>query len=326
MLPSATPRPLILPKDDALTAALAAVETRWPDARPVRVERCEQRTNPRLEVRYHDGRTLVVKRGEAEWVRQRFAASRAACGLLRRRTGVLAPEPILVADSDRRPPLEVYWKVELVTLADAWPRLDASARTRALRGWGRLLRRVHRVRPRGHGALPSAERVPGSLERHLAADLGERLLPAVHYTWPGGVDVLHAMIDAVPAVASRAGEPVLLHGDPHQGNVLCRLDGLKIRCVGVIDLEAAWGGPPEADVAVAELIHGPLFDPLPDGWAAEFRRGYGEVLDDAAVAFYRAVHLANLGYHAALTGTHAHAADLLQAARAAVSEFRRLLR
>lgn len=326
MLPSVTPRPSVLPKDDALAAALAAVETRWPDALPLFVERCEQRTNPRLEVRYQDGRTLVVKRGEAEWFRQRFAASRAACGLLRRRTGVVAPEPILIPDSARWPALEVYWKVELVTLAEVWPRLDASARTRALRDWGRLLRRVHRVRPRGHGALPGAERVPGSLHQHLAADLGERLLPAVHHTWPQAVGVLEALVDAVPALAARAGAPVLLHGDPHQGNVLCRVEGPRIRCAGVIDLEAAWGGPPEADVAVAELIHGPLFDPLPAGWTAEFRRGYGEALDAAAVAFYRAVHLSNLGYHAALTGIHAHAADLLQAARAAVAEFRRLLR
>jgi aminoglycoside phosphotransferase (APT) family kinase protein len=326
MLQSVTPRPSVVPKDDALAAARAAVETRWPDARPVGVEPCEQRTNPRLEVRYQDGRTLVVKRGEAEWVRQRFAASRAACGLLRRRTGIVAPEPIPVPDCGRRPPLEVYWKVELVTLADVWPRLDASARQRALRDWGRLLRRIHRVRPRGHGALPHAERAPGSLEQHLATDLGERLLPGVHHTWPQGVDVLHALVDAIPALAARAGQPVLLHGDPHQGNVLCRLDGRKIRCAGVIDLEAAWSGSPEADVAVAELIHGPLFHPLPDGWTAEFRRGYGEALDGVAIAFYRAVHLANLGYHAALTGLHAHAADLLQAARAAVAEFRRLLR
>ena len=326
MLPSATPRAPGLSKDHALAAALAAVHARWPDARPVGVRRCEQHTNPRLEVRYEDGRTLVVKRGEAEWVRQRFAASHAACGLLRRRTGVVAPEPIPLPDAGRHPPLEVYWKVELVTLAESWPCLDAKGRARALRDWGRLLRRVHRVRPRGNGALPHAERAPGSLQAHLAADLGERLLPAVRQTWPGGVDVVEALIDAVPAVASRAGAPVLLHGDPHQGNVLCRMEGTRIRCSGVIDLEAAWSGPPEADVAVAELIHGPLFDPLPDGWAAEFRRGYGGVLDAAALAFYRAVHLANLGYHAALTGLHGHAADLLQAARTAVEGLRRLLR
>lgn len=325
MLPSATQRPPV-PHDDALAAALAAVHARWPDARPLSVTRCERHTNPRLEVRYHDGRTLIVKRGPAEWVRQRFSASGAACGLLRRRTGVVAPEPIPLPDPDRHPPLEVYWKVELVTLAESWPRLDAKGRARALRDWGRLLRRVHRVRPRGHGALPNAERAPGLLEAYLEADLGERLLPAVRQTWPGGVDVLEALMDAVPAVASRAGAPVLLHGDPHQGNVLCRMEGTRIRCSGVIDLEAAWSGPPEADVAVAELIHGPLFRPLPAGWTAEFRSGYGEVLDAAALAFYRAVHLANLGYHAALTGLHGHAADLLQAARAAVEEFRRLLR
>lgn len=326
MLPCATPRPPVLPKDDALAAALAAVHARWPDARPLSVTRCDRHTNHRLEVRYHDGRTLVVKRGQAEWVRQRFAASHAACGLLRRRTGVVAPEPILIPGSERRPALEVYWKVELATLADAWPGLDTSARARALRDWGRLLRRVHRVRPRGHGTLPRAERDPGSLEQHLAADLGERLLPAVRHTWPESVDVLHALVDAVPALAARAEAPVLLHGDPHHANVLCDAGGKKLRCVGVIDLEAAWSGPPEADVAVADLIHGPLFHPLPDGWTAEFRRGYGEVLDGAAIAFYRAAHLANLGYHAALTGLHDHAADVLGAARAAVSELRRLLR
>ena len=327
MLPSATTHLESTPlRDPALAAALAAVQARWPDARPLAVTAAARHTNPRLEVRYRDGRTLIVKQGEAEWVRQRFAASGAACGLLRRRTGVIAPEPVPLPDTDRQPPLEVYWKVELTTLADAWPVLDSGARTRALRDWGRLLRRIHRVRPRGHGALPRAERTAGSLEAHLAIDLGGRLLPAVRQTWPEGVEVMGALLDAVPVIAARAGEPVLLHGDPHQANILCALEGRKIRCTGVIDLEAAWGGPPEADVAVAELIHGPLFRPLPDGWTAEFRRGYGEVLDGAALAFYRAMYLANLGYHAALTGLHAHAADVLDAARGAVADLRRLLR
>jgi aminoglycoside phosphotransferase (APT) family kinase protein len=326
MLQPATLRTSVSPTRDVLAAALAAVEARWPDARPLDVRAAARHTNPRLEVRYRDGRTLVIKRGEEEWVRQRFAASRAACGLLRRRTGIVAPEPIPVPETERRPPLEVYWKVELTTLADAWPILDSGARARALRDWGRLLRRIHRVRPRGHGVLPRAERAAGSLEAHLASDLGGRLLPAVRQTWPAGVDVVGALVDAVPLIAARAGEPVLLHGDPHQANILCELEGRKVRCTGVIDLEAAWGGPPEADVAVAELIHGPLFHPLPAGWTAEFRRGYGEVLDGAALAFYRAVHLANLGYHAALTGLHVHAADVLLEARAAVADLRRQLR
>ncbi|HLM66928.1 MAG TPA: hypothetical protein VK358_05330, partial [Longimicrobium sp.] len=86
MLPSETTHPEPTPLTDAaLAAALEAVQARWPDARPLEVTRAARHTNPRLEVRYHDGRTLVIKRGEEEWVRQRFAASRAACGLLRRR-------------------------------------------------------------------------------------------------------------------------------------------------------------------------------------------------------------------------------------------------
>jgi aminoglycoside phosphotransferase (APT) family kinase protein len=306
-----------------VAAAVAAVEARWPEARPVSVEACERHTNARVEIRYDDGRTLVVKSAADEWRRQRFAASRAACGLLLRRTGVIVPEPIPIPRAVTLPPLEAYWKIHLTPLADAWSTLDGTVRPRALRSWGELLRRIHRVRPRGHGPFPRAEREPGSLEAHLTADLGERLLPAVRCTWPQAVPSVDALVAAAPRIASRAGEPVLLHGDPHQANVLCEVSGRRVRCVGVLDLEAAWAGPPEADVAVAELIHGPLFTPLPSGWSAEFRRGYGEPLDPAALTFFRAVHLANLGYYAALTGLHAHAAEVLRALRADVRALRR---
>lgn len=129
------------------------------------------------------------------------------------------------------------------------------------------------------------------------------------------------LVDAAAAVAGRASFPVLLHGDPHHGNILWEGTGRGMRGVGVLDLEAAWAGPPEADVAVAEVLHGPLFgQPLPEGWTEAFRRGYGSPLDPAALAFYRAVHLGNLGYHAALTGMGAHAAHVLAAAKEAAAQ------
>lgn len=314
------------PPEPAWTTALRAIRPREPLRPPVSVERCERRTNARMEVRDADGRTLVVKIGDEEWRRQRFAASKSACGLLLRRTGIVVPEPLPLDGTRPHPPMEAYWKIEAPTLAEVWPRLDGPARGRALRTWGELLRRVHRVRPRGHGPLPRAERQPGSLESHLSADLGERLLPAVRQTWPRAGDCVERLADAVPAIAARAAEPVLLHGDPHQGNVLCRPHGRGYRCVGFLDLEAAWSGPPEADVAVTELIHGSLFAPLPPGWTEEFRRGYRASLDAASLAFYRGMHLANLGYHAALTGLDAHAADVHAAIRATVATLRRLLR
>lgn len=314
---------LPLPIHRGVAAALAAVEARWPEARPVSVEERERHTNARVEIRYDDGRTLVVKSALDEWRRERFDSSRAACGLLKRRTGVIAPEPIPLPGDASLPPLEAYWKIDLEPLADVWSTLDATDRGHALRSWGALLRRVHRVRPRGHGPFPRAEREPGSLEAHLTKDLGERLLLAVCHTWPEAMPAVDALAAAAPNIARRAGASVLLHGDAHQANVLCEMSGRRVRCVGVLDLEGAWAGPPEADVAVTELIHGPLFTPLPSGWREEFRRGYGEALDPAALTFFRAVHLANLGYHAALTGMHAHAAEVLRALRAGVASLRR---
>jgi hypothetical protein len=155
--------------------------------------------------------------------------------------------------------------------------------------------------------------------------------------------LLRFLSDRVPGAESRSSVPgggrdnkirALLTRCWHQWvaqttvptNVLCRLQGRGYRCVGFLDLEAAWAGPPEADVAVAELIHGPLFAPLPAGWTEEFRRGYRTSLDAASLAFYRGLHLSNLGYHAALTGLDAHAADVLTAVRVTAATLRRLLR
>jgi aminoglycoside phosphotransferase (APT) family kinase protein len=308
LLPEAVIAPVI-------TAISAEAPGRW----PVSISTFAQDSNDRAEVRFDDGRALVVKRARYDWARERFAVSRAAAGLLRD-AGIPAPRPLAVAVPGDGLPVEVYWKVELPTLAEVWTGASRSGREVLLREWGRLARRIHRVRLPRHGPLLRPH--PGGLGGHLGDDLEKRLLPAVACTWPEAGPLVEALAGAAERIAGRvAGEPaVLVHNDLHSGNVLCSADGAG--CVGVLDLEAAFAGPPEADIAHAGVLHGPLFGkPLPAGWQDELLRGYGRALDPVVLAYFRAFHLANLGYHAALCGYAEHAAGIRAAMEGEVRAF-----
>ncbi|HEU4564341.1 MAG TPA: aminoglycoside phosphotransferase family protein [Gemmatimonadaceae bacterium] len=272
-----------------------------------------------------DGRRIVLKRGRYEWDRQRFHASRVAAGLLRRRTGVIAPSHLFTGDIEGRA-AEAYWLIELPTLRELWPGLPERARPRALRSWGTLLRRVHKVRLAGHGPLPRAERHPATLADFLRAELEARLAPAVAEAWPAARASVAALGGLAPEIAARlgGGAGVLLHNDPHLGNVLCAPHGRGIRCVGVLDLEAAMGGPPESDLAHVQVLHGPLLgQPLPGAWFEHMLEGYGSPADPVALRFFRAYHLVNLGYHAALVGDGEHARQVGRATAAEVRALRR---
>ena len=317
--PPRTPRPdspdRLAPVVDAVLAALAgelAAEC------PPRAPRGEPCSNELTEVRLVVARTLVIKRARYAWDGERFRASRVAADLLRRRTGVLAPHQLDVGPEVDGRAVEAYWRIELPTLRERWPALAEEERRRALRSWGGLLRRVHKVRLAGHGPLPRAVREPSSLARFLAEELERRLPPAVAAHWPAARDAVRALRALVPDVARRLGPGpgVLLHNDPHLGNVLCEARGRRVRCVGVIDLEAAVAGPPESDLAHLQVLHGPLLGcPLPGGWFEHVLEGYGAPADPATLAFYRAYHLVNLGVHAAMVGLHGHAADVAGAVR-----------
>ncbi|HEU4558331.1 MAG TPA: aminoglycoside phosphotransferase family protein [Longimicrobium sp.] len=302
-------------------AVLAAAAAAAPGNRPVWVETFSQDSNDRAEARFADGRTLVVKRARHAWARERFAASRAATRLLRE-AGIPAPEPLPVPKPADALPVEAYWKIELPTLADVWAGAGRVERGRLLRGWGALLRRIHAIRLPAHGALLAPHR--DGLADYLRSDLCDRLLPAMVHTWPQATAVVETLADAAEGVAARlVGTPVVLvHNDLHSANVLC--DAHARDCVGALDLEAAFAGPAEADIAHVEVLHGPLFGkPLPDGWSDKLHRGYGQRLDPQAIGFFRAFHLLNLGYHAAFCGHAAHAADVLAAAETEMRAFRR---
>lgn len=317
-------QPHAIPIPDSLVRALLPVAAPGVQPRQVRVRYLDAHSNDVAEVRVPDGRVLMVKRGRYPWSAARLSASRAAAGLL---SGayVRVPQPLPLPDGVDARPVEAYWRIDQPTLQELWPTLPPAHRRHALRSLGRMLRRVHRVEVGRHGPLGSGE-PPASLEAHVAADLGGRLLPAVYGVWPQAAHCVERLVELVPRLAKRlAGEPaVLLHGDVHLGNVLCDTGYGGARCVGMLDLEGAAGGPAESDLAIAQVHHGPLFNaPLPDGWFRALMRGYGREPDAFALGFYRAVHLANMGFHSALIGHDVHAASVAEALAWEVDELSR---
>ncbi|HEV2131838.1 MAG TPA: aminoglycoside phosphotransferase family protein [Longimicrobiaceae bacterium] len=280
-----------------------------------------QHSNDLVEIRYADGRALMVKRGRYDWVATRFETSRVASELMRNRARITAPEPLPLPHGLDAQPLEAYWRIPLPTLQEVWPQLPAKARAEVLRSWGELIRRVHVVKLSGHGALLGAQREPLRLTDFLEGDLAGRLRPAVIDIWPAALGILDRLIAAIPEVAARVreSEGTLIHNDLHMGNVLCRVEGDRARCVGLLDLEAALAGPPEADLANANVMHGPLFaQPLGGPWFEQLREGYGVEIDPVVFAFFRTFHLLNLGFYSALVGHHEHAHEVADAASCAV--------
>ncbi|MBW3627929.1 MAG: aminoglycoside phosphotransferase family protein [Gemmatimonadetes bacterium] len=273
-------------------------------------------TNEMAEVRFGDGHRLMIKRARHRWAAEWYTASRLSSELLKHRARLVVPTPLELPDDLDSQPLEAYWRIDLPTLAEVWGTLSEEDRCRAMRSWGALLRRAHTVRLPGHGALTKAMHAEVPLSQHLAEDLGGRLMPAVAAGWPKGRPMLEILLGAIPDVQKRAGEEaVLLHGDLHPGNVLCETGEGGPRCVGLLDLETALAGPPEYDLARLEVLGTEL---LGGSLGPEFLewlyRGYGSRADPAVLSFFRVLHYLNLGYHAALVGLDAHAAEVAAAA------------
>jgi hypothetical protein len=286
-------------------------------APPFALENHGQFSNDLAVARLDDGRRLVVKRGRYEWSASRFHAARRAGGLLRD-AGVTAPCSLDLPSALEAHALDAYWRIELPTLAELWPALDAAERSAAMRSLGGLVRRVHSAPVRGHGGLGGGA---VSLSQALAGDLGGRLMPAVRALWPCGVPLVDVLLGTIPEVVRRAPhDGVLLHGDLHIGNVLCERAAGTVRCVGLLDLECAHAGPRESDLARLAVLHTDLFHMGIEGpWLSAVLEGYAEPLDAELVAYYTVYHLVQLGFHSAWVGHDVHAASVAGAARAAVA-------
>jgi len=281
----------------------------------------DEHSNDLTEIRFNGGPTLMVKRARSypESADARFRTCRRASRLLREEVGVVAPEHLDIPTTPAEPVM-AYTRIELPTLAELWPDVSERARARVLRDWGRLIGRMHQVRLPGHGPLIEAEQGATRLAEFLTWDLAERLRPAVGWEWKTGAPVLDRLLGAIPEIAARVEErgdgAVLNHNDLHMANVLCRVEEGEIHCVGFLDLEAALAGPPEADLAKIGIYHGPLFGkPLAGAWFDRVWEGYGSPLDPLVLAFFRAYHLVNIGFHMAFTGNKAHAGEIARAAQ-----------
>jgi len=289
-MPPHTAPPDRVPLPDPLLASVVSAATSGsgrPD--PAGIRRSDAHSNEVAMVPLVDGRTLVVKRGRFDWAAGRFEVARRASRLFHE-AGIVAPRPLrLPAALDERP-LEAYWRIESPTLEEVWPGMDPAGREAALRSLGRLVRRLHRTPLRGYGPLGEEGGDHRSLAEHLAADLGERLLPAASAGWEEGAPILEELVERLPVLAERVRDrpATLLHNDLHLGNVLCEVDGARVRCVGFLDLEASAAGVPESDLAILQTLHGALFArPLPGAWFARVREGYGGTLDPWTLHFFR---------------------------------------
>lgn len=311
--------PAVWPGLDAL---LRAASRHAGAERPQRVVHPGGHSNHVAEVGFDGGRTLILKRARhyPETAHGRFETSRRASRFLREVAGVAAPEHLALPLRDGEVPVEVYWRIPLPVLREAWSGLSERGRDEALRSWGALLGRVHAVPAARSGVAPLAG-------GDLRGDLESRLLPAIRDAWPAAAAAAGSLVRTLEEVEARAtARPaVLVHGDMHMGNVLCEKEGEEVRCVGLLDLEEAYTAPAEAEWATLELMHGPLFGaPLPVGWLERAKEGFGRTLDPVLLSFFRAYRLLNLGYHAAATGLAAHAADVAVAVRREVKRLESL--
>lgn len=293
----------------------------------ISVRRVVGSSNELLELGFDEDRVLMVKRGRHDWVKEMFDTAAAASELLQARTDLTVPRPLTV-ETDASNPLQAYWRIQLPTLGGLWPELSETEKHDALRSLGALIRRLHRVDLPGWGSLLDLDTGSGGLETYLRRDLSGRLLPAVTWRWPEGVQPLERLIEVIPAVAARVGSEggTLSHSDVHLQNVLCTRTPGGAESVGLLDLDNCRSLPPEADLASFHVLHGPLFNQeLAEPRHAALREGYGAALDPVLLAFFRAGHLANLGFHSALVGDDIHAGWVAEALSREVRELTRTL-
>jgi len=266
-----------------------------------------RRTNLVSEVQMIDGQVLIVKQGTSEAARGRFATAHAASILLRG-VGIEMPATQLLLNGE---PVLVYRRIDRRTLHECWPSASETGRLRLLESWGALLHRLHSFELRGVGPLADPALRSADAGEYLRRDLAGRLIPILETHLPQAVDIARTLAASVEAL--QAARSVVVHNDVFDQNVLCD----DAACTGLLDFEDAFAGPPEADFAKLELLHGPLFgQPWSGTWLEALRAGYEHTLDPRLVAAFRTLALLNMSWHGTTIGLADHSRMLVRAAAA----------
>lgn len=314
-------QPHASPISDDLVHAILADTIDDCDAREFAIRRHGEFSNDLAVVTLASGRRLMVKRGRHPWSGEGFANARRAAHLLRDGAGIVVPEPLDLSRELAEEPVEAYWRIELPLFADVWSDLGEREREAAMRSLGILMRQVHGARVTTDTRLRRKEAEPFSIDQ-LLDDLSARLFPAIAGEWPDALELLELLIERAPRTFSgREAGPVVLHGDLHLGNVLCRNDGRGLRCVGLLDLEWVHSGPAESDFGRLQVMHSGPFDmPIEPRYLEHVYGGYEGTLDSRLLMFYSLYHLLNLGLYSAVIGDSWHAGMVAAAAREVATE------
>lgn len=278
-------------------------------------------SNEVIHVNLDDGRSLMIKQAHYDWAGPRFRSACRASSLLRGESSVITPEHISLPEEVDNMPTLAYWYIPLPTLKDLWPDLSSKQRMNALRSLGRLLRKVHQVKVNQYGSLGDEDIHYDSVSAFMEHDLCKRLKPAIWAKWSDALPVVDHMTQMARSLPESEEGARLIHNDLHLDNILCEVENGEVRCVGLLDLEAAAGGRPESDLASAITLHDPLFaeengkgDWL-EGFDRYLKEGYGKEPDPVLLRFFRVYHLINLGFFSALGGDDWHAERVAEAAR-----------
>lgn len=293
-----------------MRALLDSISDELAGATPLKIEGTDIHSNDVAEISFSDGRILVFKHARYDWARSRFKVARRASEILRD-NGIICPAPLATPPDLSDMPTEAYWRIPSPIMAEVWPDLSDEQKASALQAWGSLARRIHKIKLNGQGKLLNVLSEESTLENFLRSELIERLGSEITKVWTDAIPALEAAINYIPEVQASRPTGRFLHNDLHMKNVLVDVNKKtgEVSCPGVLDLEAAFVGPKESDLAHTQVLHGPLFGQHLEfpGWKEAFMTGYGKDVKENILAFFRIYHLINLGYYFAITNRHEHA-------------------
>ena len=209
---------------------------------------------------------LVVKLEiPGERPNRRFDSMAAIGRLVRARTAAPTFDVVAVDTSRRKWPWEYLIMTELagVTWASLYPRLDAAARSVALRQIGSSAAQLHVLRFDAYGQIGAyGEVVDGTGPIAALRIRAQRRIRTPRY-----LDIMLDVLEARAALFEGLPAATLCHEDMNPYNLVFALHDRQPFLSGILDFESAWASTGESDLARLELWRLTAGDALREGYA-----------------------------------------------------------